>query len=180
MRYLSSPHCDMRPDGDDIDLIVLHAISLPDGDFNMQYIEQLFMGQLDSSAHSSFIKLKDLRVSAHFVVDRNGKITQFVATKQRAWHAGISSWKSRDCCNDYAIGIEMVGDEKQAFTAAQYTETARLCHTLMQHHPKIKVDQIVGHQDIAPGRKWDPGIQWDWARFNRSRTHIRKVNLEVR
>jgi len=168
MRQCPSPHCNQRPDGVTIDLIVLHAISLPDGEFSLPHIEQLFTGRLDTTAHPAFVELEGLQVSAHFVVDRQGVITQFVPCQQRAWHAGISHWQGRDNCNDFSIGIEMIGDERQPFTSAQYRETARLCRQLMQRYPAISTDRIVGHQDIAPGRKWDPGCQWDWPRFRRT------------
>jgi len=180
MRYLNSPHQNARPDETVIDLIVLHAISMPDGVFEMQYIEDLFMGRLDHQAHAEFVILKDLKVSAHFVVDRDGKITQFVATDRRAWHAGASLWEGRVECNDFAIGIEMIGDEEQTFTGAQYRETARLCRVLMQRYPAISSERIVGHQDIAPGRKWDPGKQWDWHRFHRALRHIHKLHLNTK
>jgi len=168
MRTLHSPHYDARPDRQDIDLIVLHAISLPAGEFNTQHVEALFMGNLDCTLHPCFQSLLDVKVSAHFVVNRDGQITQYVDPECRAWHAGISTWQGRDHCNDYAIGIEMIGDEQQPFTADQYCATARLCHTLMQRYPAISQDRIIGHADIAPGRKWDPGKQWDWQRFQQS------------
>jgi len=180
MRQINSPHQNARPDGIEIDLIVLHAISLPDGEFEMQYIEDLFMGCLDHQAHAEFDALRALKVSAHFVVDRDGEITQFVATDCRAWHAGSSAWQGRVECNDFAIGIEMIGDEKQVFTSAQYRETARLCRVLMQRYPAISTERIVGHQDIAPVRKWDPGKQWDWPRFHRSLSHIRKLHFQTK
>jgi len=184
MRYLESPHFNARPliKGKDkgIDMIVLHAISLPAGSFDTCYIDDFFLGNLDISAHESFRDLEGVRVSAHFVVDRKGKVTQFVPCEQRAWHAGKSSWLGRDNCNDYAIGIEMIGDEAQPFTKQQYRETARLCRVLMQRYTKINADRIVGHQDIAPGRKWDPGVQWDWTHFHRSLQHIQKLDLEIR
>lgn len=180
MRYLESPHCNDRPDSAVVDLIVLHAISLPDGLFEQDFIDAFFMGDLDIAAHSSFADLDGIRVSAHFVVDRKGGVTQFVPCQKRAWHAGESVWQGRANCNDYAIGIEMIGDEQQPFTGAQYTEAARLCRVLMQHYPNITANRIVGHQDVAPDRKWDPGKQWDWQHFHRSRSHIRKLDLEVR
>jgi AmpD protein len=170
----------MRPDGMSIDLIVLHAISLPAGEFSSVYIDDLFLGRLDWNAHPSFADLKGLRVSAHFVINREGKITQFVACDRRAWHAGESEWRGRSGCNDFAIGIEIIGDEQQAFTAAQYRESARLCRVLMSQYPAISPGGIVGHQDIAPDRKWDPGRQWDWQRFRRSLAHIQKLDLDVR
>jgi len=176
---MPSPHHGERPQGADIDLVVLHAISLPSGEFEPKHIESFFMGSLDTTLHPDFKTLAGVRVSAHFVVDRAGNITQFVPLSKRAWHAGDSAWEERPNCNDYSIGIEMIGDEKQPFTQAQYRETARLCRVVMQHFPHISRERIVGHQDIAPGRKWDPGRQWEWARFRRSLSHIRKLDIEV-
>ncbi|NWF36706.1 1,6-anhydro-N-acetylmuramyl-L-alanine amidase AmpD [Mariprofundus sp. KV] len=179
MRWINSPHQNERPPDMAVDMIVLHAISLPAGQFDMDYIEDLFMGRLDCSAHSSFADLQGLKVSAHFVIDRKGGITQFVPCQRRAWHAGVSAWQGREGCNDFAIGIEMIGDETHPFTQAQYRETARLCRQLMQRFPAINRQRIVGHQDIAPGRKWDPGRQWSWAKFDRSLSGIRRLHLEV-
>jgi len=179
MRQLRSPHQNERPQGSVIELIVLHAISLPPGQFESNDIENLFMGCLDCTAHPDFDSLKGLQVSSHFVVDRSGKITQFVGCEQRAWHAGVSEWQGKSGCNDFAIGIEMIGDEERPFTQAQYRETARLCRVLMQRYPAIHADDIVGHQDIAPGRKWDPGKQWQWDRFHRSLQHVRNLGLEL-
>jgi len=179
MRQFYSPHHNARPKGVEVDLIVLHAISLPDGEFTSRYIEDLFMGRLDTSVHASFADLQGVQVSAHFVVQRDGSISQFVATALRAWHAGVSQWQGRSGCNDFAIGIEMIGDERQPFTHDQYRETARLCRQLMQHYPAISSDHIVGHEDIAPGRKWDPGKQWDWQHFQRSLSRIRKLQLHI-
>jgi AmpD protein len=170
--FLASPHCDLRPDTE-IDLIVLHAISLPDGEFSMQHISDFFLGKLDISAHPSFKDLQGVCVSAHFVVDRDGHISQFVPIEQRAWHAGESEWLGREICNDYSIGIEMIGDERKPFTRQQYTETARLCRSLIAQYPAINKSRIVGHQDIAPSRKWDPGKQFDWQHFRRSFAHIK-------
>lgn len=178
LRFLPSPHHDARPPGTMIDLIVLHAISLPPGEFALQHVEDLFMGRLDAASHAAFADLAGLRVSAHFVVDRAGNITQFVPVARRAWHAGASSWQDREDCNDYAVGIEMIGDERHPFTARQYTETARLCRMLMQAYPAITPDRIVGHQHVAPGRKWDPGRQWDWRHFSRSLAGVRRFDLE--
>lgn len=178
--FLDSPHCDARPKPLDIDLIVLHAISLPDGEFDADTVHDFLCGRLDCSSHPDFWPIRDLRVSAHFVVDRKGHITQLVACTDRAWHAGASIWEGREHCNDYAIGIEMIGDEIQPFTRAQYRETARLCRMLMRRFPAITRQRIVGHQDIAPNRKWDPGRQWDWHRFHRTLSRIRRLDLEFR
>jgi len=180
MRHLDSPHHNARPDGIAVDLIVLHAISLPPGEFDMFAVEAFFTGYLDVSSHPAFASLEGVRVSAHFVVDRKGIITQFVPIVRRAWHAGESEWEGTPDCNDYSIGIEMIGDETHAFTDAQYRETARLCRMLMEGNPDIHSERIVGHSDVAPGRKWDPGKQWDWAHFHRSLAHIRRLDLEVR
>ena len=176
--FLASPHHNNRPDTI-IDLIVLHAISLPDGEFGTQYINDFFMGVLDTHTHPSFQELQGVRVSAHFVVARDGSITQFVPTAKRAWHAGQSEWQNKPDCNDYSIGIEIIGDERQPFTRKQYTETARLCRSLIQQYPAIDKARIVGHEDITPGRKWDPGNQWDWVHFRRSLAHIKHLHTNV-
>jgi len=180
IRYIASSHHDARPPHTAIDLIVLHAISLPAGEFSMQHVEALFTGRLDSAAHPTFESLDGLRVAAHFVVDRAGSITQFVPVEARAWHAGESVWQGRKGCNDYAIGIEILGDEEHPFTRLQYRETARLCSALKLRYPGITNERIVGHQDIAPGRKWDPGKQWSWPNFHRSLAHIRHTDLGIR
>jgi len=164
-KRLFSPHCDPRPVGVGIDLLVLHAISLPDGMFSSAYITALFMGELTGDEHPSFVHLKGVRVSAHYLVDRQGHIVQFVADQDRAWHAGVSLWQGRTRCNDYSIGIEIIGDEYSPFTAGQYQATTDLCHHLIGLHPSITMARIVGHADIAPYRKWDPGKQWHWRRF---------------
>ena len=178
MRQLASPHFNERPAKTVVDMIVLHAISLPPGQFDTEAIDDLFLGRLDCAAHPDFSELAGLKVSAHFLVDRQGGVTQFVPCGQRAWHAGESSWQGRGNCNDYAIGIEIVGDEEQPFTDVQYRETARLCRVLMQRYPDIEQSRIVGHAEVAPGRKWDPGRQWDWVRFRRSLAHIRRLDIE--
>jgi len=180
LRYIPSPHHDARPTGVPVDLIVLHAISLPAGQFDMQYIEALFAGSLDTSAHPSFTSLEGMRVAAHFVVDREGSIAQFVPIEKRAWHAGQSIWQGREHCNDYSVGIEMIGDEQTPFTAKQYRETARLCRALMLRFADITDGRIVGHQDVAPGRKWDPGQQWDWEHFHRLLSHIKNTEMNIR
>ena len=161
-----------------IDMIVLHAISLPPGEFAGEYIDDLFLGRLDCSVHPCFAELEGVRVSAHFVIGRNGGVTQYVPCGLRAWHAGESTWQGRENCNDYALWIEMIGDELQPFTDAQYREAARLCRSLMHRYDSIRRERIVGHQDIAPARKWDPGRQWDWQRFHRSLARIRNLDMD--
>jgi AmpD protein len=143
----------------------LHAISLPQGVFTTEYIIALFCGRLDCSHHATFCDLVGLRVSAHYLVDRQGGVIQFVADKHRAWHTGNSSWQGREQCNDYSIGIEIVGDERSPFTLPQYRTAAQLSHHLMMQHSNITANRIVGHADISPSRKWDPGQQWNWSRF---------------
>ncbi|MDX8406886.1 MAG: 1,6-anhydro-N-acetylmuramyl-L-alanine amidase AmpD [Mariprofundaceae bacterium] len=179
VHWLASPHFNHRPPSAAIDLIVLHAISLPPGVFEQQPIDMFFTGQLDAASYPDLAELEGVRVSAHFVVNRDGRVTQYVACSERAWHAGVSSWQGRDDCNDYAIGIEMIGDETHPFTRAQYRACARLCHTLMHRFPAIDHTRIVGHQDIAPGRKWDPGKQCSWQHFHRILAHIKHPYQEI-
>ncbi|MDQ6964666.1 MAG: 1,6-anhydro-N-acetylmuramyl-L-alanine amidase AmpD [Mariprofundales bacterium] len=162
-----SPHCDDRPQGDQPSLIVLHAISLPPGEFGTAAVRDLFLGSLDCSRDIRLAELEQQRLSAHTLIDRHGDIMQFVPLHRRAWHAGVSCWRKRSACNDFSIGIEMIGDETTPFTNEQYRTCAALCHTIMRHFTAITTDAIVGHQDIAPGRKWDPGKQWRWAHFEK-------------
>jgi len=161
-----SPHQDQRPDGAVIDLLILHAISLPAGCFSTASIMALFYGELLDSTEPQFTDLRGLRVSAHYVIDRQGHIIQCVADHSRAWHAGQSSWQGRERCNDFSIGIEIIGDERSPFTLPQYRSTAQLSSELLQRHPMMNRKRIVGHCDVAPGRKWDPGKQWNWSRFH--------------
>lgn len=164
MTFYASPHCNNRPKNMPIELLVLHAISLPQHQFSTQHIIDLFLGKLDHHAHPSFEALRGLEVSAHFLIDREGELIQFVPCHKRAWHAGVSAWKTRQQCNDFSIGIEMIGDEAQTFTPMQYQRCAQLCQTLKTKFPSI--DDITGHENIAPIRKWDPGKQWDWPLFH--------------
>ncbi|MDQ6961007.1 MAG: 1,6-anhydro-N-acetylmuramyl-L-alanine amidase AmpD [Mariprofundaceae bacterium] len=177
MIFKASPHHDDRPKNMPIELIVLHAISLPQHQFTTQHIIDLFLGQLDHNAHPGFDELRDLQVSAHFLIDRQGQIIQFVPCQKRAWHAGVSQWKSRQQCNDFSIGIEMIGDEEQAFSAQQYQCCAQLCHSLQHLFPSIS--DITGHENIAPVRKWDPGKQWDWPLFHHIKNQGKHTILDV-
>ncbi len=163
-RRVLSPNCDERPAGQLVRLIVVHAISLPPGEFGGDGIERLFTNTLDSEAHPYYREIQFLRVSAHFLIRRDGEVVQFVPCRWRAWHAGSSSWRGAECCNDFSIGIEMEGDAELPFEAPQYPALARLIHTLRQHYP---IEDIVGHADIAPGRKADPGPRFDWAHLHR-------------
>lgn len=166
---LASPHCDERPDDELPSLLVIHNISLPPAQFGGPYIEQLFMGTLDCTVHPYFAQLKGLRVSAHCVIDRQGQVTQFVPFNKRAWHAGISTFQGRSRCNDYAIGIELEGTDSSGFTSAQYQRLIAVTKALMLRYPTISMGKIVGHNDIAPGRKTDPGASFDWGYY---RSHL--------
>ncbi|WP_105533692.1 1,6-anhydro-N-acetylmuramyl-L-alanine amidase AmpD [Solimicrobium silvestre] len=163
----ASPNFDARPTACAPELLVIHAISLPLGQFSEAgaqafYIADLFLNQLDYSAHPDFEQLKGVRVSAHFLIRRDGSLVQFVSTDQRAWHAGLSDFMGRTRCNDFSIGIELEGSDFVPFEAAQYVTLTRLTATLVQHYP---IQHIVGHQDIAPARKTDPGPFFNWQQY---------------
>lgn len=170
-RQVPSPNYNARPPGTEVDLIVIHAISLPPGEFGKGYVECFFRNELPVAVHPYFREIQELRVSAHFLIDRRGRLTQFVSTEARAWHAGQSLWEERSNCNDFSIGIELEGTESDPFTCAQYLRCARLCRQLQQRYPAITDARIVGHQDVAPGRKWDPGPQFRWELFRSLLTH---------
>lgn len=159
-----SPNCDDRPDGCTVSLIVVHGISLPPGEFGGDAITRLFTNRLDAAEHPYFATIADLRVSAHFVIRRDGALLQFVACGRRAWHAGKSSWQGRDRCNDYSVGIELEGTDTLPYSPAQYTTLARLVRALRRRYP---VGDVVGHSDVAPGRKTDPGPAFEWERLAR-------------
>lgn len=162
VRCMPSPNCDGRPAGGSIELIVIHAISLPPGQFGGPAVIDFFANRLDTGAHPYYASLRDLRVSAHFFIRRDGGVVQFVPCVKRAWHAGASNWKGRDRCNDFSIGIELEGSDDTAFADAQYAALAKLALALRRTYP---IKDIVGHSDIAPGRKSDPGPHFDWRRF---------------
>ena len=145
-------------------IVVVHGISLPPGEFGGEAIARLFTNTLDPNAHPSFVAIARLRVSAHFLIRRDGELVQFVGCSERAWHAGVSSWKGRERCNDFSIGIELEGTDEKPYAAAQYTMLARLVRALKRVYP---IAAVVGHSDIAPGRKTDPGQAFDWARLAR-------------
>jgi N-acetyl-anhydromuramoyl-L-alanine amidase len=174
-RRVPSPNCDDRPDALDISLLVIHNISLPPGRFGGPHVEELFTNRLDPASHPFFASIRDLRVSAHLFIDRRGRLTQFVPLHRRAWHAGASSFRGRTRCNDYSIGIELEGTDDRPFTAAQYRRLARVGRWLLRRYPAIRPDCIVGHSDIAPGRKTDPGPWFDWRRFRRQLGPLRKL-----
>lgn len=165
-RYLPSPHADDRPPATEVDLLVVHAISLPPGEFGGRAIDDFFLGRLDPSAHPYFATIASMRVSAHFLVDRQGGITQYVPVLRRAWHAGVSQWKGRERCNDFSVGVELEGDGETPFEARQYECLATLFRTLQTGLPGLTAENVTGHQHIAPERKWDPGPCFDWARLH--------------
>jgi AmpD protein len=164
-RFLASPHQDARPAGTGIDLLVIHGISLPPGEFGGPWIEQLFMGTLPKDVHPYFKDIAALKVASHLLIRRDGTLQQFVPFHQRAWHAGASRFQGREACNDFSIGIEIEGDDTTPYAAAQYPVLASATAALMRAYPGITTARIVGHSDIAPGRKTDPGPAFDWARY---------------
>jgi protein ampD len=162
-RQCVSPNCCERPDKTPIDLIVLHNISLPPFEYGSGAIEKLFTNQIDVTEHPFFTQLRDLRVSSHFLISRQGEIIQFVSCDKMAYHAGISSFAGREKCNAFSIGIELEGCDFEAFTLQQYESLINLCHALCEHYP---IAAITGHQDIAPSRKTDPGHFFDWKKLS--------------
>lgn len=160
-----SPHHDARPDPQDISVLVVHGISLPAGEFGLPYIDQLFMGTIDTKAHPSFDVLEGLKVSAHCVIHRDGRIVQYVPFDKRAWHAGVSHYCGRKRCNDFAIGIELEGTDTEPYTKEQYQQLAQLAAAAVREYPALTPQRIVGHQHIAPVRKTDPGPAFDWDYF---------------
>jgi N-acetyl-anhydromuramoyl-L-alanine amidase len=147
-----------------VTLALIHSISLPPGVYRGRAVEQFFTNRLDGDAHPYFHGIRDLRVSAHFFIRRKGSVIQFVSVNRRAWHAGVSSWRGREACNDFSIGIELEGLEGDVFDAAQYRQLARLLRAVAQCHA---LEWAVGHQHVAPGRKGDPGVGFDWLRLRR-------------
>ena len=166
-----SSHCDERPDDEDISLLVIHNISLPPGEFGGRAVEDFFCGKLEVAAHPFFESISQLRVSSHLFIKRDGHIVQFVPFNRRAWHAGVSSFQGRSACNDFSIGIELEGTDDQAYTESQYLQLAAVTKSLMRRYPMITSERIVGHCDIAPDRKTDPGPSFDWSHYRHLLTH---------
>lgn len=162
VRFLRSPNCDARPPGATLDLIVVHGISLPPGEFAGSRVEEFFQNRLDCTTHPFFRTIESLRVSSHLYVRRDGRIVQFVPFHERAWHAGKSVYRYRDACNDFSIGIELEGSDEVPYEAPQYASLASLVVALQRAYPSLPADGLVGHSDIAPGRKTDPGPLFDW------------------
>lgn len=159
-RFIASPHCDWRAHADDVRLIVIHNISLPPGEYGGNGIIELFSGTLNPQTHPYYALIHQLRVSAHFLIRRDGELIQFVPCTKRAWHAGVSSWQGWERCNDFSVGIELEGDDSTPFTDAQYRQLQQLIGSLKTVYP---IADVTGHSDIAPGRKTDPGPYFDWS-----------------
>jgi len=164
-KQISSPNYDDRPNPVDISLLVIHCISLPPGEFDNPYINQLFCNVLDPDAHPYFKEIHQLTVSAHLLIKRDGSCIQYVPFNKRAWHAGKSSYQGKERCNDFSIGIELEGTESIPYTEAQYIQLAEVIDSLLKAYPNLSKQQITGHSDIAPGRKNDPGASFDWQRI---------------
>ncbi|CAH0526981.1 1,6-anhydro-N-acetylmuramyl-L-alanine amidase AmpD [Vibrio hippocampi] len=164
-RHVPSPHFDARPVQQDVSLLVIHNISLPPGQFGGPHIEAFFQGTLDQDLHPFFKVIKPMRVSAHCLIRRCGEVVQFVSFKHRAWHAGQSSFAGRERCNDYSIGIELEGTEFTSYTQQQYQSLSTLTRAITTDYPQITSQRITGHQYIAPLRKTDPGLSFDWVRY---------------
>jgi AmpD protein len=161
----TSQNFDERPDPEDISLLVIHCISLPPGEFGNHYIDQLFCNQLDPDQHPYFKEIYQLKVSAHLLIKRDGSCVQYVPFDKRAWHAGQSAYEGRGRCNDFSIGIELEGTEFIDYTDWQYVQLADVIRALLETYPKLSTQRIIGHSDIAPGRKSDPGASFDWPRL---------------
>ena len=168
---IESPNFDDRPVGVLPELIVIHAISLPEGRFGTNLVERLFTNKLPNELDPNISELRETRVSAHFYIDRSGLVTQFVSTICRAWHAGVSVWEGKTACNDFSIGIELEGCDYLPFDRKQYSALACLINNLVEHIPTCSWDSVVGHSDIAPSRKTDPGPFFNWEMLQKERIH---------
>jgi AmpD protein len=166
-RQVASPNCDSRPIGVEVDLIVIHGISLPPGEFGGPWIERLFTNSLPAEIHPYFAEVAALRVSSHLVVQRDGALTQYVSFADRAWHAGQSIYEGREACNDFSVGVELEGEDMLPYEAMQYDALAEAVAALCAAYPRLSQQRLVGHSDIAPGRKTDPGPAFDWPRARR-------------
>jgi AmpD protein len=164
VRRLPSPNCDARGRGECPELVVIHCISLPPGRFGTGLVDALFTNRLDTGADPALADLAGVRVSAHVFIDRRGRVTQFVPFDRRAWHAGASIWRGRPGCNRYSVGVELEGTDRARYTALQYRQLDRVLHALFVRYPGLSADAVVGHQEIAPARKRDPGPGFDWRR----------------
>ncbi len=163
VRWAPSPHHDARPAGINPELVVVHCVSLPEGVYGTGAPERLFLGSLDTTEHASFADLAGLTVAPHVLIDRAGEIVQLVAFDRRAWHAGVSAWHGRSGCNAFSIGIELEGCVAEGYAPAQYESLARVLVTLIGRYAGLSVERVVGHSEIAPGRKQDPGAGFAWS-----------------
>jgi AmpD protein len=164
-KHIPSSNFDNRADVNDISLLVIHCISLPAGEFGGDYISDLFCNQLDPNSHPYFKTIYQLKVSAHLLIRRSGEILQYVAFDKRAWHAGVSNYQGREKCNDFSIGIELEGTETVPYTDEQYQQLNSVIDVLLETYPKLSRQDVIGHSDIAPDRKTDPGTSFDWSRI---------------
>ncbi|MDA7747467.1 1,6-anhydro-N-acetylmuramyl-L-alanine amidase AmpD [Gammaproteobacteria bacterium] len=165
IKFLKSPNFNIRPENLAIDLLVIHSISLPPKKYGADHIEKFFLNELDHCLDPFYKEIKGLKVSSHILIKRNGEVIQFVPFNMRAWHAGESSYKGVDNCNDYSIGIELEGSDDETFDSAQYDSLCELTSLILKEYKLIGKKNIKGHSDIAPGRKLDPGILFDWERY---------------
>jgi len=165
VRQCPSPNCDERPPGREINLLVIHNISLPPGQFGGPFIDDLFLNRLDPAADPYFQNICELRVAPHLLIRRDGELIQYVPLSKRAWHAGQSAFQGCVSCNDFSIGIELEGTDDLPYTDIQYQMLAQVADAIMRAFPAITAERIVGHSDIAPGRKTDPGPAFDWSGF---------------
>jgi AmpD protein len=170
VQHCPSPNFNQRPLGE-VSLLVIHNISLPPGQFGTGKVQAFFQNALDADEHPYFASIARMQVSAHFFIERDGAVTQFVSCNERAWHAGLSRFAERENCNDFSLGIELEGTDDLPFTAAQYAALIELARQLQAAYPAITVERICGHSDIAPGRKTDPGPAFDWQ-------HVRRALLQ--
>jgi AmpD protein len=164
-RFVASPNCDECPDGFSMELVVLHNISLPPGEFGGPWIEALFTNNLPADEHPYFAEIEGMKVSAHVLIRRSGELVQFVPFHRRAWHAGQSEYCGRECCNDFSIGIELEGTDELPYEIEQYEKLVELLGALYAAYPGLSPEHLTGHEHIAPGRKTDPGPAFDWDRL---------------
>ena len=167
-RQVRSPNFDSRPAGVAADLIIVHGISLPPGEFGGPWIDRLFTNSLPADAHPYFAEIAEGRVSAHLCIRRDGTVTQYVGFNERAWHAGVSEYEGRQACNDFSIGIELEGTDTVAYDERQYLALAEVVAALCRAYPSLRPARLAGHSDVAPGRKSDPGVAFDWPLSRRS------------
>lgn len=178
-RQVISPNFDDRPEGMSIDALIIHAISLPPGEYGGNHIEKFFCNQLEKAGHSYFSEIADIKVSAHFFINRSGELVQFVPVHKRAWHAGVSCCMGREAVNDFSIGIELEGCDDDGFEEAQYHTLVELTHLLISSIPALSSEQIFGHEEIAPGRKTDPGPGFNWQSY-RSALSAKEFQVAVK